>query len=219
MTGSVNPLYEPAMLLERAGVVPGYDQTSEAALTKLSYLLALPELSSEDIVKKMSSNLCGELTEHSQVTFQHPGDDSPSRQVRLSRLHYAIAEGNINQVREFTKSEAKWLTNEGDYTGNTPMESVFLAIYRSCLTRPIASRSDRARYRSSTDAPLARRVGAPAKQGWLYSALLGSPRRLIGARRTASGVWRTSACQRTRGRTAALSTQRKYLAQCRSVTR
>lgn len=144
MTGSVSPLYEPAMLLGRAGVVPGYDLTTEAALTKLSYLLALPELSIEDIVKKMSTNLCGELTEHLQMTFQHPGDHLPSRQVGLSRLNYAIAEGDISQVREFIKSEAKWLLNEGDYTGNTPLVSPFLTIRRSCLTKSIASRSNRA---------------------------------------------------------------------------
>ena len=142
MTGSVSPLYEPAMLLGRAGVVPGYDLTTEAALTKLSYLLALPELSTEDIVKKMSSNLCGELTEHSQTTFQHPGDHLPSRQIGLARLNYAIAGGDINQIREIIESEAKWLLNEGDYTGNTPLVSLFLAIYRSCLTESTASRSD-----------------------------------------------------------------------------
>ena len=28
MTGTVSPLYEPAMLLKRAGVLPGHDMTS-----------------------------------------------------------------------------------------------------------------------------------------------------------------------------------------------
>ena len=54
MTGTVSSLYEPAMMLKRVGVIPGHDMTSEAALAKLSYLLATPGLSIEDIIQKMS---------------------------------------------------------------------------------------------------------------------------------------------------------------------
>lgn len=163
MTGSVSPLYEPAMLLGRAGVVPGYDMTTEAALTKLSCLLASPDLSTEDVVQQMSSNLCGELTEHAQMIFQHPVNQLPSRQTGLSRLNYAIAEGDVHQLREVIKSAPRWLLNEGDYTGNTPLVSPFLLIYRSRLTEIIASRSHEAQHRDLKDAPLARCLCTPAK--------------------------------------------------------
>ena len=123
MTGSVSPLYEPAMLLGRAGVVPGHDLTTEAALTKLSYLLAQSELTQEDVTRLMSTDLCGELTEHARTTFQHPGDQLLPRQVKLSRLNYAIAGGELEHVRDFMQSDCKWLINEADYTGNSPMVS------------------------------------------------------------------------------------------------
>lgn len=61
MTGTVSPLYEPAMLLKRAGVIAGHDMTSEAALAKLSYLLAMPGSNPEDVIQKMSISLRGEL--------------------------------------------------------------------------------------------------------------------------------------------------------------
>lgn len=72
MSGSVAPLYEPAMILSHAGVVPGYDLTSEAALTKLSYLLAMPDITPDEVMKQMSIPLRGEHTEHSHHVFEHP---------------------------------------------------------------------------------------------------------------------------------------------------
>jgi hypothetical protein len=38
LTGSVSPLYASGVLLMRAGVIPGADLTTEAALTKLAFL-------------------------------------------------------------------------------------------------------------------------------------------------------------------------------------
>ena len=121
MTGTVSALYEPGMTLRRAGVVAGQDMTTEAALTKLSYLLALPGLTREDVTKQMSISLLGELTEQSQMIFKHPGDDVSSRQANLTRLGYAIADGDLSQVNEIMKSGPEWVLNEADYTGNTPL--------------------------------------------------------------------------------------------------
>jgi lysophospholipase len=60
--GSVSVAYEPARKLADAGIVPGYDLTTEAAYTKLVYLLACPGLSAQDVATQMSRNICGELT-------------------------------------------------------------------------------------------------------------------------------------------------------------
>ncbi|TKA61457.1 hypothetical protein B0A55_12769 [Friedmanniomyces simplex] len=72
LTGSVSPLYAPAMVLGRAGIVPGHDLTTEAALTKLSYLLALPDLTAEEVTRRMAINLRGELTQTGDVSFAGP---------------------------------------------------------------------------------------------------------------------------------------------------
>ena len=48
--------------LKHAGVLSGYDMTSEAALAKLYYLLSKQEYSFEDVKRKISENLRGELS-------------------------------------------------------------------------------------------------------------------------------------------------------------
>jgi len=121
MTGSVSPLYEPGMTLGRAGVVPGHDLTSEAALTKLSYLLALPNLTTEDVAKQMSISIRGEFTELSGPTFEHPSTQLPSHLAKLSALGYAINKGDPNTIKEILQGGPEWLVNEADYSGNTPM--------------------------------------------------------------------------------------------------
>ncbi|XP_049878141.1 L-asparaginase 1-like [Pectinophora gossypiella] len=61
-TGSVSPIYEAGQGLEKLGVVSGYDMTPEAALTKLSYVLAKSEISHEEKKNMMAMNIRGELT-------------------------------------------------------------------------------------------------------------------------------------------------------------
>ncbi|CAK7216407.1 hypothetical protein SBRCBS47491_002814 [Sporothrix bragantina] len=78
--GFVSPLYAPATALGRAGVVFGHDLTTEAALTKLSYLLAVEGLSQMEIQAQMGRSLCGEMTELTSPVFSHPAGvlgDSP----------------------------------------------------------------------------------------------------------------------------------------------
>lgn len=81
-------------MLRQAGVVPGADMTTEAALTKLSYLLG-QKLSKEEIKKLMMSNLSGELTVIDSTQHQFSLRDSPfletiakALSVSSSQVHY-----------------------------------------------------------------------------------------------------------------------------------
>ncbi|KAI2471902.1 asparaginase-domain-containing protein [Annulohypoxylon bovei var. microspora] len=129
--GFVSPLYAPGFALGRAGVVFGHDLTSEAALTKLSYLLALPGLSVADVAARMGRSLRGELTELMTPSFSHPPSASGDNALgagRLGRpeqafaaLGYAVAAGDARVVVEILdEAEVEWLLLlKADYTGNS----------------------------------------------------------------------------------------------------
>ncbi|KAF1986491.1 60 kDa lysophospholipase-like protein [Aulographum hederae CBS 113979] len=125
LSGSVSPLYAPATILGRAGVVFGQDMTSEAALTKLAYLLSLPDATPEKVALEMSTNIRGELTEVSTTHFQHPAPPAPGvlphELESLTRLDYKIQKGDLDGVRCVMKEENRWLLNDADYAGNTPL--------------------------------------------------------------------------------------------------
>ncbi|KAJ5241249.1 uncharacterized protein N7469_002840 [Penicillium citrinum] len=123
LTGSVSPVYATGMSLSRAGVVAGLDMTTEGALTKLAYLLALPDSSPETVTKYMSISLRGELTESSLPVFRHPDGPLPERVQTLIVMAYAIAHGDLERVQTIMKAEHHWLLNDEDYSGNTPIVS------------------------------------------------------------------------------------------------
>ncbi|XP_013189584.2 L-asparaginase [Amyelois transitella] len=54
-------IYETGLLLVECGVVPAFDMTSEAVLAKLSYVLSKTELSYQQKVELMKTNIRGEL--------------------------------------------------------------------------------------------------------------------------------------------------------------
>ncbi|KAL8674847.1 MAG: hypothetical protein Q9168_000733 [Polycauliona sp. 1 TL-2023] len=119
MTGTVSPLYEPAMRLKRAGVVPGHDMTTEAALAKLSYLLG-QDLAPERITEQLTTSLRGELTEHTATAFQHPSG-LPTHLADLTALGYAITAGDVSTVSDALRGRMQYLISESDYSGNTPL--------------------------------------------------------------------------------------------------
>ena len=119
MIGTVSPLYAPAMRLKRAGLVPGHDMTTEAALAKLSYLLG-QDLCPEEIAQQMTVSLRGELTEHTATAFQHPSG-LPTHLADLTALGYAITAGDLAVVEDALRGTMKHLVSEPDYSGNTPL--------------------------------------------------------------------------------------------------
>ncbi|KAI0397060.1 L-asparaginase [Xylariaceae sp. FL0594] len=147
MSGFVSPLYAPGFTLGKAGVVFGYDLTSEAALTKLSYLLALPGLSVDEVRRRMSTPLRGEMTAPANPSFTHPhgsldddldfsvmpsGTKSPRPlspgEAAFAGLGYAIQAGDLRSVAEIldgdvvnSGSRSLNLLQRADYAGNTAL--------------------------------------------------------------------------------------------------
>lgn len=124
LSGSVSPLYAPGTLLGRVGVVFGLDMTTEAALTKLSYLLSLPDLTPKEVADQMSISLRGELSEAGQTLFHHPGGDLTPARTRLTALGYAVRDGKLQDVKDLMRGVSGYMLNEVDYSGNTSLVSL-----------------------------------------------------------------------------------------------
>ncbi|XP_077093918.1 L-asparaginase 1-like isoform X2 [Siphateles boraxobius] len=62
LRGTVTKTYATGQALDKADVVAGCDMTAEAALSKLSYVLAKQDLSTEEKRKMLMRNLRGEMT-------------------------------------------------------------------------------------------------------------------------------------------------------------
>ncbi|XP_048830707.1 60 kDa lysophospholipase [Brienomyrus brachyistius] len=69
LRGSVITRYATGKALSDAGLVPGCDMTPEAALSKLSYVLAKEELSTQEKRKMLSENLRGEITHLDETRY------------------------------------------------------------------------------------------------------------------------------------------------------
>lgn len=67
--GSVNDAYAAGKAIRDIGVVPGYDMTPEAALTKMAYVLGKKELSIQEKRDMLWMNIRGEVTHPHQKEF------------------------------------------------------------------------------------------------------------------------------------------------------
>ncbi|RFU35236.1 hypothetical protein B7463_g1103, partial [Scytalidium lignicola] len=141
LSGTVSPLYASGTILGHAGVIFGHDMTTEAALTKLSFLLALPELTVEDITRQMTLSLRGEVTEDILPQFSHPAADAinlTSKQTTFTALGHAITSGDYDTVCHLLDSDAELLAAK-DYADNTALHLAAIGpdvrILRELLTR------------------------------------------------------------------------------------
>lgn len=120
LTGSVNPLYAPGMVLGRAGVVAGGDMTAEAALTKLAYLLAQPNATPESVAKDMAVSLRGEVTESTGTVFSHPTGHLSAGTTTITAIAYAVTSADFQRVKDLVRGDAG-IVNFPDYSGNTSL--------------------------------------------------------------------------------------------------
>ncbi|CCE32827.1 hypothetical protein E4U35_004537 [Claviceps purpurea] len=130
VSGFVSPVYAPGTQLGRAGVIFGLDLTPEAALTKLSHLLALPDLTPAEITSQFSQSLRGEMTEIAHPTFSHPtapleehaaSQLLTSTEAAFAALGYAIRDGELSVVKKLLSGDGTHLLHTADYAGNTPV--------------------------------------------------------------------------------------------------
>ncbi|XP_054728793.1 L-asparaginase [Anastrepha obliqua] len=112
--GGVAALYDTGKVLWDIGVLPGFDMTPEAALTKLCYVLGKTEMSLEQKKELMQTSLRGELTTTVGAKMEEFDlVDAVARSMHLSTpeelgqmcatlfpamLNTAVQEGDINKI-------------------------------------------------------------------------------------------------------------------------
>ncbi|KAJ5083303.1 Asparaginase/glutaminase [Penicillium angulare] len=123
LRGSVNPIYDSVATLSKAGIVAGIDMTTEATFTKLTYLLALPNATTQSVADDMTKSLRGELRETWKPVFKHPNVGVLENDIVFSDLCHAISIGDVGRVQEILNFQGRSYLSHSDYMGNTPLVS------------------------------------------------------------------------------------------------
>ena len=130
--GSVEAHYETGKILQKYGVVGGEDMTIEAAVAKLSYLLA-QDLQTQTVKRRMSKSLRGELTEVKKTSFSFKDQsfiksvanvlNSDTGEVKAALepvlLCACAGLGDLSQIRAMIEDGAD--VNSQDYDGRTAL--------------------------------------------------------------------------------------------------
>jgi len=137
--GSVSDAYAAGKVLFDIGVIPGYDLTPEAALTKMAYVLAKKELTHQGRLHLLSINLRGEMT-FPQLDKQYSMKDgefvqSVAKSLRVGSqkemnsvrrallpilLTCAAKAGDFDTIKQLVEQGA-YLNEPSDYDGKTSL--------------------------------------------------------------------------------------------------
>ncbi|XP_065660704.1 L-asparaginase isoform X1 [Hydra vulgaris] len=137
--GSVSDAYAAGKVMYDIGVIPGYDMTPEAALTKMAYVLGNKDLTYEDRKALLSRNLRGEMTIPQQQRQYSMRDGefvkSVAEALRVSSLREmncvrrallpimltcAAKAGDLETIKQLISQGAN-LNEPSDYDGKTSL--------------------------------------------------------------------------------------------------